>query len=70
MTVDSTCAVIHGKRKGLVSSTKIMVDLRYGDGVIINNVDTKQLKHLQPFRFQVFLLTSSVLRNPRFTAAH
>jgi hypothetical protein len=46
-------AVVHGKRKGLVSSTKIMVDLRYGDGVIIHNIDTKRLKHLQPFRLMI-----------------
>ena len=43
--------MIHGKRKGLVSSTQITVDLRYGDGTIVHNVDTKLLKHLQPFRF-------------------
>lgn len=42
--------MIHNKRKGLVTSTRIRVDLRYTDGTIVRNVDTKSLQHLQPFR--------------------
>ena len=38
------------KRKGLVTSTRMLVDMRYSDGTVVTNVDTKYLKHLQPFR--------------------
>ena len=46
----SAAAVIQDKRKGLVSKTAIHVELRYGDGNVVGGVDTKSLKHLQPFR--------------------
>jgi len=42
--------VIHNKRKGLVMSTKIKVDMRYADGSIVKGVDTHELMHVQPFR--------------------
>jgi len=42
--------VIHNKRKGLVTATRIKVDMRYADGTTIKSVDTDELKHLQPFR--------------------
>ncbi|KAJ1476249.1 hypothetical protein T484DRAFT_1825629 [Baffinella frigidus] len=42
--------VIHNKRKGVVTATKIFVDMRYSDGSTVSLVDTAHLKHLQPFR--------------------
>ena len=42
--------VVHGKRKGLVTATRIKVDMRYPDGTTVRGVDTNALRHLQPFR--------------------
>ena len=42
--------VVHGKRKGLVTATRIKVDMRYPDGTTVRGVDTDALRHLQPFR--------------------
>eukprot|EP00286_Rhodomonas_abbreviata_P008496 CAMPEP_0181325318 /NCGR_PEP_ID=MMETSP1101-20121128/20854_1 /TAXON_ID=46948 /ORGANISM="Rhodomonas abbreviata, Strain Caron Lab Isolate" /LENGTH=417 /DNA_ID=CAMNT_0023433603 /DNA_START=186 /DNA_END=1435 /DNA_ORIENTATION=- len=42
--------VIHNKRKGLVTATRMSVDMRYSDSTVVNGVDTKNLRHLQPFR--------------------
>jgi hypothetical protein len=42
--------VLHNTRKGLVTGTRILVDMRYPDGTIVQSVDTSALKHLQPFR--------------------
>lgn len=42
--------MIHEKKKGLVTATRMIVDMRYGDGTVVTGIDTKDLKHLQPFR--------------------
>jgi hypothetical protein len=42
--------VVHNKRKGLVTATRIQVDMRYADGSLVTGVPTDNLKHLQPFR--------------------
>ena len=42
--------VIHNKRKGLVTATRIKVDMRYADGTTVVEIDTRELTHLQPFR--------------------
>jgi hypothetical protein len=42
--------VVHNKRKGLVTATRIRVDMRYADGTVVKGVPTDQIRHLQPFR--------------------
>ncbi|EKX31190.1 hypothetical protein GUITHDRAFT_122599, partial [Guillardia theta CCMP2712] len=42
--------VIHDRKKGVVTSTRIHVDIRFSDGMLINDVDTRDMRHLQPMR--------------------
>eukprot|EP00960_Hanusia_phi_P042231 755379-Hanusia_phi.AAC.3 len=42
--------VIHERKKGVVTSTRIHVDVRFSDGMVITDVDTREMRHLQPMR--------------------